>query len=60
MTFSDYALADHYVHRVFLPVVSTTQTGEDEPLTSPWAPLAADAGVELDASVSCADVVGWG
>lgn len=60
MTFEAYSLKGAYVHRLFLPMVSM----EDDPIgpaeTSPWAPLARDAGVDLDARTEWALVLGWG
>lgn len=59
-TFAMYSLSGACVHRVFLPLVSTSDSCDGEPPATPWAPLARAAGIVLDARTEWADVVGWG
>ncbi len=61
-TYSDYSIPGSFVHRLFLPLIAAVEAEgcEDDLSTSPWGPLAQEAGLILDARVECAAVVGWG
>lgn len=60
VTYGAYSLSGSYVHRLFLPLVSTSETSDEEPTTSPWAPLASSVDMAMDARTECAQVLGWG
>lgn len=60
MTYESYSLDGACVHRLFLPLVSTLEGSNVESATSPWAPLARAAGIDLDARTEWAPVLGWG
>lgn len=60
VTFGSYSLNGAYVHRLFLPLVSTAESPIEDPPTSNWGAPARAAGIDLDAGTECGLILNWG